>query len=100
MRIQGSRTCECKSRKEDPISVLLPNRRHNRVAYEYLKKAQDWIGRAREIELKRRDICCLLVHQLWPMLAYGLGSVGTPWKQLECALKKVWWQTLLLGGVL
>ena len=64
------------------------------------KKAFDWICRAKESNLRSRDIWFLLVHQLWPRLAYGLCSIATPWKQLKSTLNKVWYKILPRGGVI
>ena len=36
-----------------------------------LGKAFDWVGRAKERNLKRRDIWFILTHQWWPRLVYG-----------------------------
>ena len=52
------------------------------------KKAQQWIDRARESKLQRRDIWFLVDHQLWPKLGYGLCSVITPCKNMVLIFKK------------
>ena len=54
------------------------------------KKGQEWIDRAKESNLTRRDIWFLLDCQLWPKLGYGVGCVSTPWKLLEGCLGKIW----------
>ena len=65
-----------------------------------LAKAFDLIARAKESNARSRDIWFLLVHQLWPRLAYGLCSIEAPWKQLKSALRKVWYKILSKGGVI
>ena len=64
------------------------------------KKAQQWIDRARESKLQRRDIWFLVDRQLWPKLGYGLCSVIALWKDLVQVFKKTWWQLILLSGVI
>ena len=64
------------------------------------KKAQEWIDRAKEGKLKRRDVWFLLKHQLWPRLKYGLCSSTASYTQLTHCLKKQWWQLLPLGGII
>ena len=55
------------------------------------KKGQEWIDRAKESHLMRRDIWFLLDCQLWPKLGYGVGCVSMSWKTLEGCLGKTWW---------
>ena len=47
------------------------------------KKGQEWIDRAKESRLMRRDMWFLLDCQLWPELGYGIECVASPWKSLE-----------------
>ena len=64
------------------------------------KKGQEWIDRAKESHLTRRDIWFLLDCQLWPKLGYGIGCVSTPRKTLERCLGKIWWQLIPMGGII
>ena len=63
-------------------------------------KAQTWVDRAKEGNLRRRDVWFLLEHQLWSKLGYGLCSVALPWKDLDGCLKGKWHQIVPLGGVI
>jgi hypothetical protein len=67
---------------------------------ELQSKAQEWIDRAKEGKMMRRDIWFLLDHQLWPKLDYGLCSNTASFTDLSWCLKKQWWQLLPLGGVI
>ena len=64
------------------------------------KQGQEWIDRAKESHLMRRDIWFLLDGQLWPKLGYGIGCVASPWKLLEVCLSKIWWQLIPMGGII
>ena len=63
-------------------------------------KAQEWLDRAKEGKMMRRDIWFLLDHQLWPKLDYGLCNNTASFEDLGLCLKKQWWQLLPLGGVI
>ena len=67
---------------------------------EMKSKAQEWIDRAKEGSMMRRDIWFLLDHQLWPKLDYGLCSNTASFEDLTLCMKKQWWQLLPLGGVI
>ncbi len=54
-------------------------------------KAQEWIDRAKEGKLRRRDVWFLLDHQLWPKVGYGISSLSAPWKELDGCLRNKWW---------
>ena len=64
------------------------------------KKAQDWIDRAKEGKMRRRDIWFLMDHQLWPKVSYGLCTLSAPWKELDGCLKNKWWQIVPMGGLI
>ena len=64
------------------------------------QKAQDWIDRAKEGKMRRRDIWFLLDHQLWPKVSYGLCTISAPWKELDGCLKNKWWQIVPMGGLI
>ena len=63
-------------------------------------KAQEWLNRAKEGRLRRRDVWFLLDHQLWPKVGYGLCSVAAPWKELDGCLNNKWWQLVPMGGLI
>jgi len=63
-------------------------------------KAQEWVDRAKEGSLRRRDVWFLMDHQLWPKLGYGLCSLTAPWRDLDGCLKGKWHQIVPLGGVI
>ena len=63
-------------------------------------KAQEWLDRAKEGRMMRRDIWFLVQHQLWPKLHYGLGSNTASLKDLSLCLKKQYWQMMPLGGII
>ena len=63
------------------------------------EKTQEWIDRAKEGKLRRRDVWFLLDHQLWPKVGYGLCSVTAPWKELDDVLRIKWWQLVPMGGL-
>ena len=62
-------------------------------------KADEWIARAKEGTLSRRDVWFLLDRQLWPRVWYGLSSNTSHLHKLTDCLKKQWWQLIPLGGV-
>ena len=64
------------------------------------KKGQEWIDRAKESHLMRRDIWFLLECRLRPKLGYGISCVSAPWKTLSVCLRKIWWQLTPMGGIL
>ena len=63
------------------------------------EKTQDWIDRAKEGRLSRRDVWFLLDNQLWPKVGYGLCNVSAPWKDLNDILRTKWWQLVPRGGL-
>ena len=63
------------------------------------EKAQEWLDRAKEAKLRRRDVWFLLDHQLWPRVGYGLCSLSTEWKMLDDCLRQKWWQLVPLGVI-
>ena len=63
-------------------------------------KADEWIYRAKEGTLSRRDVWLLFNRQLWPRVGYGLGSNTSHWHKLTDCLKNQWWQLIPLGGVI
>ena len=63
-------------------------------------KANEWLGRAKDSHLGRRDIWFLVERQLWMGLKYGLCCNSAPWKTIENCLKKQWHQLIPMGGVI
>ena len=63
------------------------------------EKTQEWIDRAKEGKLSRRDVWFLLDNQLWPRVGYGLSSVTATWKELDGVLRTKWWQMVPMGGL-
>jgi hypothetical protein len=51
------------------------------------EKAQNWLDRAKEGNLTRRDIWFLLDKQMWPSAGYGLSSNMAKLADLELCLK-------------
>lgn len=62
-------------------------------------KAQDWVARAGEGKLRRRDIWFLMDHQLWPSAGYSLSSCLASWDDLDKCLDRQYWQAIPLGGM-
>ena len=86
---------------EETLGVLsCPTGDQTAVIARMQKKADEWIGRAKDSHLGRRDIWFLLERQLWMGLRYGLCCNSSPWKKLETALKKQWHQLIPMGGVI
>ena len=74
---------------------------NNKAALQSMQtKAQEWLDRAKEGRMMRRDIWFLVQHQLWPKLHYGLGSNTASLKDLSLCLKKQYWQMMPLGGII
>ena len=46
-------------------------------------KAQEWVDRAKESRLQRRDIWFLVDHQMWPRVGHGISSNTAPWSVLD-----------------
>ena len=63
-------------------------------------KAQEWIDRAKEGNMRQRDIWFLTKHQLWPKVSYGLCSNTAKFADLETALQKQYFQLVPLGGII
>ena len=64
------------------------------------KKTDEWIDRAKEGTLSRRDVWFLLDSQLRPRVGYGLISNTFHWHKLTDCLKKKWLQLIPLGRVI
>ena len=64
------------------------------------EKGQEWIDRAKEGHLARRDIWFLVDHQFWPKVGYGLCCNMAPVSKLNLCLKKQYWELIPLGGVI
>ena len=52
------------------------------------KKAQEWVDRAKEGKLRRRDVWFLLDCQFWPRVSYGLCCNIARHEELENCLRK------------
>ena len=63
-------------------------------------KADEWISRAKEGTLSRRDVWFLLDRQLWPRVGYGLNRKTWHWYKLSDCLKNKWWKIIPLGVVI
>ena len=50
-------------------------------------KLDEWIARAKEGTLSRRNVWFLLDRQLWPRVGYGLSSNTSHWHKLTYCLK-------------
>ena len=55
---------------------------------EMRTKAKEWVGRAKESQLQRRNIWFLVGHQMWPGVGYCLNCSMASWSQLDSCLKK------------
>ena len=64
------------------------------------EKGQEWLDRAKESKLSRRDVWFLVDTQFWPKVSYGLCCNTSSLQQLTLCLKKQYWQLLPLGGVI
>ena len=63
-------------------------------------KAQEWVSRAKEGKIRRRDVWFLLDCQLWLRLNYGLCCNTSPYGELENCLRKEYCDILPIGGVI
>ena len=63
-------------------------------------KAQDWVDRAKEGHITRRDVWFLTDKQMWPSAGYGIACNTAKISQLDSCLKKQYWKLLPLGGVI
>eukprot|EP00956_Cyclotella_meneghiniana_P022017 scaffold40896_cov41-Cyclotella_meneghiniana.AAC.6 len=63
-------------------------------------KAREWVARAKEGKLRRRDVWFLMDCQLWLRLNYGLCCNTAPYQQLENCLRKEYCDILPIGGVI
>jgi hypothetical protein len=63
-------------------------------------KAQEWVDKAKEGHLKRRDVWFLMDCQFWPRVGYGLCCLSAEHKVLEKCLSKQYFEILPLGGVI
>ena len=70
-------------------------------ALEYIKeKVQDWVDRAKEGHITRRDVWFLVDKQMWPSAGFGISCNTAKLPQLDKCLKKQYWQLIPLGGVI
>ena len=63
------------------------------------EKAQEWIDRAKEGRLRRRDVWFLLDVQFWPRVGYGICCNMATHAKLESVLSKQYYQLIPMGGV-
>ena len=64
------------------------------------KKAQEWIDRAKEGKLQRRDVWFLLDCQFWPRVSYGLCCNIARHEELKSCLRKEYCDLLPIGGMI
>lgn len=77
-----------------------PNGNPNGALVAMQDKAQEWVDKAKEGSLRRRDVCFLLDCQFWPRVGYGLSCCTAEHQLLEKCLKRQHWQLIPLGGVI
>ena len=59
----------------------------SRASLDTMKnKADEWIARAKEVTLSRRDVWFLLDRQLWPRVGYELSKNTSHWHKLTYCL--------------
>ena len=63
-------------------------------------KADEWIARAKEGTLSRRDVWFLLDRQIFPRVGYTLISNTSHWNNITDCIKKQWWQLIPLEVVI
>jgi hypothetical protein len=63
-------------------------------------KAQEWVNRAKEGSLKRRNVWFLLDCQFWPRAGYDLCCLSAEHALLEKCLSKQYFELLPIGGVI
>jgi hypothetical protein len=63
-------------------------------------KAQEWVDKAKECSLKRRDVWFLLDRQFWPRAGYGICCLSAEHTLLEKCLSKQYFEILPMGGVI
>jgi hypothetical protein len=64
------------------------------------EKAQEWVDKAKEGKLRRRDVWFLLDCQFWPRVGYGLCCNMAEHARLEKCLDKQYYHLIPLGGVI
>ena len=64
------------------------------------EKAQEWVDKAKEGNLKQSDVWFLIDCQFWPRLGYGLCCNIAPHVRLEECLSKQYNEILPKGGVI
>jgi hypothetical protein len=87
--------------KETTLGVFTcPNGNPAGALGKMRSKAQDWIDRAKEGKLTRRDVWFMLDVSFWPSVGYGLCVNTAEHDLLQSCLKKQYWQLIPLGGVI
>ena len=63
------------------------------------KKAQEWLDKAKNGHVQRRQVWFMLEKQFWPRVGYGLCSNTASFAALSICPKKQYWQIAPLGGI-
>jgi hypothetical protein len=86
--------------KETLGVVTCPNGKAAGGLAKMKEKCQKWVDRAKESNLKRKDVWFLADKQMWPSVGYGICSSVATVKELDSCLKNPYWQLVPLGGVI
>ncbi len=62
-------------------------------------KVEGWLAQATAGKLHRRNFWFLIDKQFWPKVGYGIGTISTPFKELEEGLMQIYYDMLSIGGV-
>ena len=86
---------------EETLGVFsCPSGKQSELIKKMQTKADEWIGRAKESHLGRREIWFLVERQLWMGLKYGLCCHSSKWSVIEDVLHKQWNQLVPMGGII
>ena len=86
---------------EETLGIFsCPSGKQDEAIKKMQDKADEWIGRAKDSHLGRRDIWFLVERQLWMGLKYGLCCNSSKWSVIEDVLRKQWFQLVPMGGVI
>lgn len=63
------------------------------------EKAQEWLEKAQQAKLSRRNLWFLLDRQFWPKVSFGLCNNTGTFEELSECLQNIYWQIVPLGGL-
>ena len=80
-------------------SMTCPSGRSTAAISRMQEQAQEWIDRAKNGQLSRRNLWELMARQFLPKIGFGIGTLSASLEDLSQALHRQYYQLLPLGGI-